>query len=143
MGRLKKPPAPIAIDSRLPWSCFVPGRAVPWSAPVVSRNGTFSGTKQKNWKLVAQSFYRDTWKGEPSTVPIHLRITIYFRKYGHIPDCTNCGKLIEDALQGIVINNDRQVERIETRRDYVLHEHEEQVAIEVSQCVPWIQGGQQ
>jgi Holliday junction resolvase RusA-like endonuclease len=143
MGRTKRAPAPPEIDERLPATFFIPGRAVPWRAPVVTNNGVFSLAKQKVWKLEAQAVFKRFWKGEPSTVSIHLRITLDLRKFGHIPDCTNCGKLIEDALQGILIANDRQVERIETRRCYVQDESDERVWVEVSQCVPWIQGGKQ
>ncbi len=96
--------------------CFhVPGRPVPWSVPTVFRNG---GSK-KNARLIAWQqtvgmFARLAMHGrELHAGPVEIAVVATIaaprdRRYRD-PDCTNIVKAIEDALQGIVIVNDRQV----------------------------------
>jgi Holliday junction resolvase RusA-like endonuclease len=117
----KRKPAVIPIDPMLPLEFTVRGRAVPWSAPKVNRYGTsFPKRRFTNWRNDVQVAARVAWHcgHPPYTGPVNLIITIYFHKFGRIPDVTNCQKLIEDSLQGIVIANDRQVQGIIARRIY-------------------------
>jgi Holliday junction resolvase RusA-like endonuclease len=112
---------------------IVPGDAVPWKAPEVKLRGKFRigimpkrASEQKGYmKFIAAQ----AWEGqEPMEGPVKLEINIYKgipKSYSKkkrdqllngnrnlcsaTPDVTNVVKLVEDAIKGIIIKDDRQV----------------------------------
>ena len=130
MPRTKKPPPPIAVDPMLPLRFTIPGRAVAWTPSRVTRNnGTYKPHKLCAWQEVVKDEAREVW-GEghaPYTGPVRLGMTFCLIKFGPTPDVSNCFKAVEDALQGVIIANDRQVEwtvgyRMFTDQEYVVVE---------------------
>ena len=54
----------------------------------------------------------------------------YFRK-GRTPDLSNCIKSIEDGLNGIAYEDDRQIRRIIAEMEFVKHRADERAEIEI------------
>jgi Holliday junction resolvase RusA-like endonuclease len=107
----------------------VPGRAVPWKThghprPILRR-----------WqRIVAKAAMIGFHHGQrPYQGPIKLEITVCFCSSKKIHgDLTNLVKAIEDAMQGIVFLNDRQVMRIESEIEFAdIAPHEQDVEVEV------------
>lgn len=90
-------------------SLVIPERAVPWSAPTVSKNGTYKGKRLVTWQGHVSLLARlALGKTGPYEGPVHMRIRCWFAK-GPLPDLTNIVKGIEDCLQSLVFVNDTQV----------------------------------
>lgn len=91
--------------------CRMDQRAVPWSAPMIGKGRPVKEPRLIAWQQMVGLFARTSTKlREPYAGPVEVRVTARFRK-GPIGDCTNLLKSIEDALQGVVFLNDRQVVR--------------------------------
>jgi len=105
----------------------------PWSAPQKSGRRFFD-IKSKD-KELARWQIRQQYRGDPMTCKVMVEFEFYLRipkgtskkklqemRAGIIrptfPDCTNMQKLYEDCLQKIIIDNDRQVDRISSIRFY-------------------------
>jgi Holliday junction resolvase RusA-like endonuclease len=109
---------------------------LPWSAPKKGKNGFFDiKYEHKNfarWQLKSQ-FRDQPLLGKislefefhmkiPKATPKSTRRQMLDRRIRPTsPDCTNMQKLYEDCLQGIVIENDRQVDKISSIRYYSEH----------------------
>jgi Holliday junction resolvase RusA-like endonuclease len=114
----------------------VPGRAVSWKAPAVTRAGkviswdTGSNAnlnrKVRSYKsfvcwvqLVQLHLKTISRRRRPYGGPVELWATFYLRPMSNdrqSPDLCNAVKAFEDAMQGIVIINDSQVMRHRTDR---------------------------
>lgn len=117
----------------------LPYAPIPWKAPRFSKWGTYDeqAKKKSDIKLLIQSQY----SGEILECPVSIEFIFYFTPpkktakkklplyvSNHIPilnttDCTNCQKLFEDCLQGIVIKNDRQVQKITSEKKWSTKSH--------------------
>jgi Holliday junction resolvase RusA-like endonuclease len=56
----------------------------------------------------------------PKSTP-KKKLPLFLKNVLHVstrPDCTNCQKLFEDCLQGTVIANDRQVQKISSQKQW-------------------------
>lgn len=98
---------------------FVEGRPVPWSAPTTTRTGhSFKNPRLVSWqKLVGDLAYLAMRPDPPYSHPVRLDLIFYLTvRGGSRPDTSNLGKALEDALQGKVIVNDKQVCDIRSRR---------------------------
>ena len=99
----------------------IPGRAVPWQAPTLGRNGGVNHSarnyaRYKQWlRTVADFAALSRPRGGPYAGPVSLRIVVYRRPgRGVAPDATNLQKAIEDGLQQVIYVNDRQVRDVHT-----------------------------
>ena len=112
---------------------------IPWKAPRFSRWGTYDVQADK--KSDIKKLILSQYQGEILTCPVSIEFIFYFtppkslskKKYqayvqNLIPilnttDCTNCQKLFEDTLQGTVIKNDKQVQKISSQKLYSTKAH--------------------
>lgn len=111
----------------------IPFDPVPWSAPRLSRNGTYD-PKEKDKRAISY-IIREQYKEDP----IEGYVALFFSFVFQIPksaskakksqmlqgliiptrsDCTNCQKLYEDCLKNVVFTDDRNVEVIGSRKLY-------------------------
>ncbi len=111
----------------------IPGRPVPKARPRVALRGkgayvyTDPATKayEEHVGLSYREQYAMRFKG-----PVELWITVYFR-HGRTPDLSNCIKSIEDGLNGIAYDDDRQVRRIFADMKFVKSRDEERAEVEI------------
>jgi Holliday junction resolvase RusA-like endonuclease len=105
----------------------VPHRASPWKAPHVGRTGPpFKDKSLVAWQKTVADHASLSMRGRPPypgpvLLEVHFHLT---RRPGSAPDLSNLTKAFEDALQGVVIVNDRSVLKIVAQRstgarDYV------------------------
>ena len=116
----------------------IPFTPVPWAAPKFSRYRTYD-PKEKD-KRAARCCLASQYKGEILDEIVMLNFTFFFKppksatkkqrismiNGDSIPtrcDCTNLQKLYEDCLKGIVIKDDRKVEKICSQKKYAEKEH--------------------
>jgi Holliday junction resolvase RusA-like endonuclease len=112
----------------------VEGKAVSWKAPPIIRERSATGHKGKrrvaHWDRDYKRF--TGWiaevklQAEPCTIgrrgvyggPVKLRVVFYVhcQREQWEPDTTNLVKAFEDALQGVVYANDRQVKETHARK---------------------------
>jgi Holliday junction resolvase RusA-like endonuclease len=92
---------------------LVTGRPVPWSAPTVLKSGhAFKGKRLVAWQGIVKDSAVVAMKGhEPYAGPVLISMRFFLKRSGNgsLPDLSNLVKSTEDALQGVVIVNDRQV----------------------------------
>ena len=107
-------------------SGVVEGRAVPWKAPHVIPSAG-GGTRTAHWD---RDYKRFTQWVQHVKKSVELSMAHRVKRYGgpvsvslcfyvhgpQVPDVTNMQKAFEDALQGVVFRNDRQVGDIHSRR---------------------------
>jgi Holliday junction resolvase RusA-like endonuclease len=126
--RAKAPPILLLPSGTLIVRFEVPGRAVPWKVPTVTkRRGAFKDKRLVAWQETVAEYARAAMAGrEPYAGPVRLDVRFEIkRRAGSMPDRTNCLKAAEDALQGIVFTNDRLViggdsERVAGERDLMV-----------------------
>jgi Holliday junction resolvase RusA-like endonuclease len=94
----------------------IPGRATPWKAPTIGRNGGAVRSRgycqYKAWqKTVNVLAGVQRLRRRPYGGPVRLEATFYLRPHpnGAVPDVCNLAKAFEDALQGVAYRNDSQV----------------------------------
>ncbi len=94
------------------FSLTIPCRAVPWTPSRTTKfKGTYKPKRLRQWQATVAQYARLKWGNrKPYGGPVAIWCYFEFAK-GPIPDATNLLKAVEDSLQGIVIVNDRQVER--------------------------------
>jgi Holliday junction resolvase RusA-like endonuclease len=119
----------------------VPGRAAPWCAPAVSRNGgsipTPSRQRMKNWQeTVRLAVTAGRRPDTPYGGPVDVALAFYLRSGGSQPDRDNLVKSTVDALQGVVFTNDRLVRGGECRLVLVGPGEPERVEYRVTACEP-------
>lgn len=120
--KAKAEPVELAAPGTVVAEGSIRGRAVPWKAPTLGRNGgavrTRGYVQYKTWQeavgLVAATQRR---LRRPYGGAVRLEVTYYLApRPGSLPDTSNLTKAFEDALQGVVIRNDTQVVGHCTRR---------------------------
>jgi len=120
----KKAPATMLPAGTLLMQIVIPERAVPWSAADVGRGHGYKDPRLEAWQAeVAMKTGVARRVRQPYEGPVEVNVVARFAK-GPIPDTTNVMKGIEDAMQGVVYANDRQVirnacERTQTGYDVV------------------------
>lgn len=113
-ARTRKPPKPKVIVAALPAGtvllrCEIPARAVPWKAPTVGRHGAFKDKRLKRWQeTVALYIAVEKRIRQPYEGPIEVYVDARFSRHP-MGDACNILKAVEDAMEGIVYINDRQV----------------------------------
>lgn len=90
----------------------------------VTRNGAFTDSKTRMAKLRVATAATEAMAGrDPLTGPVALLVDAnQRRKETSTPDADNLGKLIADAIQGIVFANDSQVVDFRVRKTDVRRE---------------------
>ena len=107
------------------WSFEVEGKPEPWQVQTRSSARTLSYQRRVAYQAQVQAAAKRYWVGQlglaPLTGPVSLRFAFYLpERTGREqePDLRNLAKAAEDALQGIVIENDRQVVHSEDTKVY-------------------------
>ena len=110
----------------------IPLPPTPWSAPRISRYGAYD-IKEKDKRavryLIAEQYQSALLTSHtalkflfefkpPVSVSKTKRAAMLAGEYLPVPDCTNLQKLYEDCLQGIVIDDDRKVAEISSKKLY-------------------------
>ena len=124
---------PYPISSNRYWRSFVPKG---WTRAVVHLSEEAKAYKtQVAWLAKVGGFK------EPTTKPISLTLVLCPRRtndegkvIGVTMDLSNCLKIAEDALQGIVYENDRQVRELWLR--YGEKTERGQLIVEIKEFVP-------
>jgi Holliday junction resolvase RusA-like endonuclease len=102
-------------------SFAVESRPVPWSVPFVTRSGASIKDKRLvGWQHAVKKAARDAMAGKhPYPGPVRLEVWFYLTEARNksVPDTSNLTKGSEDALQGLVIVNDRQVCEVHASRE--------------------------
>lgn len=71
-----------------------------------------STEKQRSYQDAVRDAMKDTY-GEPDMATVDIAVSFFFwRQKSNIADATNLQKSTEDALQGILFKNDRQVKKV-------------------------------
>ena len=95
----------------------------PWEAPTgearrrkAPAKGFFvqmvSSGKQRSYQTAVRDAMEETY-GKPDLATVDIDLSFFFwRQKSNIADATNLQKSTEDALQGILFKNDRQVKRV-------------------------------
>lgn len=98
----------------------VAGRPVPWSAPHTTRTGhAYKGKRLVAWQKLVKDSAAVAMRGRPPHAgPVEIELTFHMApsRNGSCGDLSNLVKGTEDALQGVVIVNDRQVCKATMRR---------------------------
>ena len=98
------------------YSITIPGRPVPKGRPRVGRSGrkyvVYTPRKTRDYEQAVGFTARAACK-VPMKGSLAVKIRLYFRKKGRIPDCDNCTKSILDGLNKIAYEDDRQVQHLE------------------------------
>lgn len=94
----------------------VPGRPVPKGRPRVARKGRsyvfYTPEATKVYEEIVNLTARAVCK-KPLEEPVAVKLRLYFKRKGKIPDCDNCCKSILDGLNGIAFKDDGQVQHLE------------------------------
>lgn len=109
----------------------VPGRPVPKGRPRVARKGRsyvfYTPEATKAYEEAVNLTARTVCK-KPLEEPVAVKLRLYFKRKGKIPDCDNCCKSILDGLNGIAFKDDGQVQHLEAD---VYRETPERAEVEV------------
>lgn len=90
----------------------VKGEPAPWTTWPKRGKPPLGFQKMVAWQLQIQAAAKVAWGGKPLlTGPVHLSFVFYTQR--GCGDLSNYVKAAEDALQGIVLKNDRQTVHIE------------------------------
>lgn len=116
---------PYPVSANRYWASHVPRG---WTRAV-----TYVTPEAKSYKLTCGWLAKEAGFGKPTTRPIALKLTLV-PKNGVVMDLSNCLKVTEDALQGVVYQNDRQVKSIAL--EYGEPDGKGAVIVEVSEFQP-------
>lgn len=112
----------------------IEGKAVPWRAPMVTRNGqTFSPKRVRDWEKYVAAKAKEACipmapKGTPVSLIVRFHIGVarswpkkkqkdlLYRMHTQLPDQTNLIKAVEDGLNGIAYEDDQQVADLSVRK---------------------------
>lgn len=90
----------------------IPGRPVPKQRPRVGRNGNiYTPRKSREYEKTVARVGRLAFKN-PYAGPVSLQVQIYLASTGNAGDLDNYVKSIQDGLNGIAWQDDRQVIRL-------------------------------
>ena len=131
---------------------FLKIKAVPWAAPIITWRGAFDiRNKDKTflrWQI------KEKWTDKILSCPIELKLFFGFSppkstskkkvdsmisgraKHVKKPDVTNLGKLLEDCLKKICIEDDNQVFKISSEKYWATSDHIRIVIIEHEEIMP-------
>jgi Holliday junction resolvase RusA-like endonuclease len=119
----------------------------PWEAPTgearrkkAPEKGFFvqmvTSEKQRSYQDAVRDAMRETY-GEPDMATVDISVQFYFwRQKSNIADATNLQKSTEDALQGILFKNDRQVKKVFSEIVEQEDETEPMILIHVAPYIP-------
>lgn len=118
--------------------CSIPARAVPWSTPMIGRRGPVKQPRLVAWQRVVRGFASRLNSPIPTALPyagpVEVSVVVRLaRRPGPMADATNLLKAIEDAMEGSIYVNDRQVIRNHCERTAASHDL---VTIEVRAADP-------
>jgi len=116
---------PYPVSANRYWRSFVPKG---WTRAVVHLSDEAKRYKRDVGWLAKQAGYH-----QPTRRPIALHLTLVPRN-GVVMDLGNCLKIAEDALQGIVYENDKQVRSIAI--EYGEPDGKGALIVDVSEFVP-------
>ena len=93
-------------------SFIVPGRPRPKQRPRIGRNGAvYTPRETRDYERFVGWCALQAMGGEkPIAGPVALEALFYFKNC-KTPDLDNCIKALLDGLQGVVFQNDRQVQK--------------------------------
>ena len=74
-------------------------------------------TNGKDRKALYQSEARNQYKGKVMSTSCDMEITLFF-KDKRKRDVDNYNKLVLDSLEGIIFNDDNQVQKLTIKKDY-------------------------
>lgn len=103
----------------------IPGRPVPAARPRVTKNGTYYPERYQEWLAVAKTYTRQAWLGK-APMSGRVEVTAVFTGAHGAADIDNLIKGALDALQGIVIVNDKQVTELQVVRETVAESDEDE-----------------
>lgn len=87
----------------------IPLRAVPKGRPRSGKQGHFyTPTRTREFEETCRGYYRMFYRGEPMTGRLDVTITFYKGR----GDLDNLAKSCLDAAQGILFENDSQIEQL-------------------------------
>lgn len=101
----------------------IPGKPVPAARPRVTRNGTYNERRYKDWLDAAKTYARQAWVGR-APMSGKVEVTASFTGAHGSADIDNLVKGVLDALQGIIIFNDKQVTHLDIIRETVAESDE-------------------
>ena len=97
------------------YNITIPGRPVPKGRPRVARKGRgyvfYTPKETKHYEQAVCLAAREVCK-KPLEGPVAVKLRLYFRKKGNVPDCDNCAKSILDGLNGVAYQDDIQVKHL-------------------------------
>lgn len=108
-------------------SISIPMKPVGKQRPRVTSHGTYTPSQTKAAEQIIQAHARNTYRGQPWHCPIALYVEVHLLspvrpKNAHHPvvkpDWDNYGKLVSDALNGLVYHDDSQIVFAEVRKLY-------------------------
>lgn len=127
----------------------IPGRPQGKGRPRLSKYGTYTPEKTKEYEELVKFCYRNKYNVDtrPTANPLKAKIKAYFKipkslykternkligqPYPHKPDTDNIAKIILDSLNGLAYIDDNQVVFLEVEKWYT--EEEEKVILEIEE----------
>lgn len=121
---------------------IVPGIPVGKARPRVTRNGTFTPKKTRDYEAqIRECWRKQSGRTIPDGVPVMLTVSAYFpipksypkkrylqllgKPHIKLPDLDNCIKIASDGCQGAVFSNDSMIYRIVAGKYYSSEPHME------------------
>ena len=99
--------------------CTIPGKPMPCPRPRVDRGGVHYSDAYTNWMIAAKVLLRDACVkqngGRLYTTPVV--VNVIFANARKNADIDNLSKSVLDALQGTVIEDDKQVHLLVASKD--------------------------
>ena len=107
----------------------IPGRPASWQRPVGRRRHTDPRVRvaQQRIRIVAREALPEGWA---RTGSFGLVVAARFVRGSSLADCDNLAKLVGDALEGLVYDNDRQVVELRALKEYGAERDETVVHVE-------------
>jgi len=91
---------------------FVPGEPRPKQSfqvrTVFGKVHGYTSQKIKTWNDIIAFYAKTNFDKEPFDTPLEVNLTFYLSNKRKV-DCDNLSKLVLDAMQGIVYNNDNSI----------------------------------
>lgn len=103
------------------FSLNIPMVPVPKGRPRSTRSGhTYTPQKTRDAENTIREACRSAWRLPPFSGPLVVELEFYFAKpktnktnhHTQRPDADNLGKLVTDAMNGVIYNDDSQITKI-------------------------------